>query len=69
MLNLHRMNLKIHVKTKSMKLPPFPKGLKARLNKARKKAEKIKAVKDRKAEIAKARAELKKLTASNSKGK
>jgi hypothetical protein len=45
-----------------MKIPKYPKGLKARLNRARRKAEKLKAIADRKKEIASMQAELKRLT-------
>lgn len=44
------------------KLPKYPKGLKARLNRARKKAEREKAIVDRKKDIARDQAELKRLT-------
>ena len=44
------------------KLPRYPKGLKARLNRARKKAEREKAIADRKKEITSMQAELKRLT-------
>jgi hypothetical protein len=43
------------------KMPKWPKGLKARLAKARKKAEREKKIADRKKEIAAARTELNRL--------
>lgn len=45
-----------------MKLPKYPKGLKARLNKLRRKKERIAAAAARKKEIAAMRAEVKRLS-------